>query len=179
MALLVLISPNFVLGLWDGKLDIHRLAQDIHDRATQIRSLFRETTDLERLRTAIISQESGGNPNLLNASGSGAMGLGQIMPENLPEWSRQALGREITRQEFLSSSELQLQIIDYKLNEYWQTAIVQSNGNIDEAVMRVAAWWYSGNPHKFTDTAPQSWNGHAYPSIAEYSQQVLDRYLKR
>lgn len=174
---LLIVAPNFMTALLDGKFNLGLLAQDVAHRVIQLRYLMGNTPPMERLRNAIVGQESGGNHDLLNASGSGAMGLGQIMPENLPAWSREALGHEVSREEFLSNPALQLKIIDFKLAQYWQEAIVQANGNEQEAVKRVAAKWYSGNPDKFTDTTPQFWNGDTYPSIAEYANQVLDRYL--
>ncbi len=128
------------------------------------------------IREAIIQQESDRNAKLLNPSGSGAMGLGQVMPDDLPHWSQEALGRELSTQEFLNNPDLQIVIIDYKVNQYWEQAIAQAHGNEDEAVMRVASWWYSGNPNLFTNTKPQSWNGDEYPSIAEYCNQVLERF---
>lgn len=39
------------------------------------------TTDLDRFRRAIIQQESGGRYGVANTQGSGAMGIGQIMPD--------------------------------------------------------------------------------------------------
>ncbi|MBL1175827.1 hypothetical protein [Pantanalinema sp. GBBB05] len=136
-----------------------------------------ETAALIRnLRQAIIDQESDGDHQLLNPSGSGALGLGQVMPEQLAKWSQEAVGREVSPQEFLNSPGLQIMVIDHKLTEYWQQAIVQANGNQSEAIQRVAAWWYSGNPDKFTDTTPQSWNGDEYPSVATYANQILERF---
>lgn len=129
-----------------------------------------------RLRQAIVGQESGGNHKIENRSGSGAMGLGQVMPENLPSWSKAALGREISKEEFLKDPQLQIKIIDFKLKEYWDAALKQSGGNEDEAVRRVAAWWYSGDPNKFDDSKPQSWGKDSYPSISSYSQNVLSRW---
>lgn len=131
---------------------------------------------IRQLRQAIIDQESDGDHHLLNPSGSGALGLGQVMPEELAKWSQEAVGREVSPQEFLNSPGLQIMVIDHKLTEYWQQAIVQANGNQSEAIQRVAAWWYSGNPDKFTDTTPQSWNGDEYPSIATYANQILERF---
>ncbi|MGI0487043.1 hypothetical protein ACN4EK_16505 [Pantanalinema rosaneae CENA516] len=131
---------------------------------------------IRNLRQAIIDQESDGNHQLQNPSGSGALGLGQVMPEQLAKWSLEAVGREVSPQEFLNSPGLQIMVIDHKLTEYWQQAIVQANGNQSEAIRRVAAWWYSGNPDKFTDTTPQSWNDDAYPSIATYANQILERF---
>lgn len=175
---LLVVAPNFMRSVFSGRADIRLLVKDVQQRVAQFKSIFSAVpAPLERLRKAVVQQESNGNHQLLNASGSGAMGLGQIMPENLPSWSQEALGRSISQEEFLSNPELQLKIIDFKLNQYWQAAIVQANGNEQEAVQRVAAWWYSGNPDKFQDTTPQYWDGDAYPSIADYSQQVLQHYL--
>lgn len=133
-------------------------------------------TIVQRLRNAIIAQESNGNSKLVNESGSGALGFGQVMPEELASWSKEILGYELSQQEFLNRPDLQIKIMDHKLSEYWQAAIALANGNEDEAVLRVAAWWYSGDPHQYMDTTPQSWDEDLYPSIAEYSHQILLRY---
>lgn len=180
VCLLVLIAPDFVFNALKGNVNLGLLVREVGHRVQQLQSLFASRpAPLLALRHAIIGQESGGDPALLNASGSGAMGLGQIMPENIPQWSREALGREISRSEFLSDPNLQLAIIDFKLKQYWDKAIRQSRGNEDEAVMRVASWWYSGDPDKFTDTRPQYWGDDEYPSIAEYCQSVLDRFKQQ
>jgi hypothetical protein len=176
---LIFVAPNFMSKLLDGQFDLRLLVHDLSIRVSQLKGLMAKAPMPVRLRNAIIAQESDGNHQLLNASGSGAMGLGQIMPENLPSWSLEALGREVSTNEFLSNPDLQLQIIDHKLNQYWQESLAQTGGNEQEAVLRVAAWWYSGNPDKFTDTTPQYWNGDAYPSIAEYANHVLALYLKQ
>ncbi|MGG6264732.1 lytic transglycosylase domain-containing protein [Leptolyngbya sp. AN03gr2] len=127
------------------------------------------------IRQAIIGQESGANFRAVNRH-SGALGYAQIMPENLPQWSREALGYVVSRKEFLSRPELQIAIVDFKLNQYWQKSIVASNGDVAIAIKRVAAWWYSGRPEKYRNTTTQYYNGHRYPSIASYSQSILRRY---
>lgn len=127
------------------------------------------------LRRAIIGQESSANFRAINPH-SGALGYAQIMPANLPSWSREALGYSVSRDEFLNNPSLQLAIIDYKLNQYWQQSLWVSNGNEDLAILRVASWWYSGKPDRYSSTQPQYYNGHRYPSIAEYSQSVWRRY---
>jgi len=72
--------------------------------------------------------------------------------------------------------ELQLKIIEHKLSEYWQEALADSDGNEDVAV-RVASYWYSGNPNPNTSTVPQSYQAKmvncAHPSVSEYSNLVL------
>lgn len=130
---------------------------------------------VQALRTAIIGQESGYNYKAVNPD-SGALGFAQIMPFNIGPWSREALGYEITRAQFLNSPDLQLKIIDYKLNQYYQNAIAASGGNMDIAVRRVASAWYSGDPNLYANTRPQYYNGNQYPSIAEYTLSVLTKF---
>ncbi len=127
------------------------------------------------LRTAIFGQESGYNYKAVNPN-SGALGIAQVMPANIPSWSREALGYEITPNQFLNSPDLQLKIVDYKLNQYYQQAIAASGGNVDIAVRRVASAWYSGNPNLYNNTTPQYTNGVQYPSIANYTLSVLGKF---
>jgi len=176
VCLLMLLAPDFVLQILRGNIDLALLRREVGQKLAIARSLLVGTNEVEALRNAIIGQESGGNHSIVNVSGSGAMGLGQVMPENLPQWSREILGREVTAAEFLRDPALQIAIIDGKLQQYWQVATWQAGGNTDEAVRRVASWWYCGNPNKFADTTPQYWRGDRYPSIAEYTQAVLDRF---
>jgi hypothetical protein len=127
------------------------------------------------LRRAIIGQESAGKFNIVNPH-SGALGYGQVMPENVAPWSRAALGREVSGAEFLNNPDLQLLVIDHKLGQYFNRALQITGGDEATAVKRVAAIWYSGNPNLYASTMPQFYNGHPYPSIADYSQSVLQRY---
>ncbi|MCU0548958.1 MAG: lytic transglycosylase domain-containing protein [Leptolyngbya sp. Prado105] len=127
------------------------------------------------IRQAIIGQESGANFQAVNRH-SGALGYAQVMPENLPKWSKEALGFSVSRKDFLASPDLQIAIVDFKLNQYWQKSIAASRGNVVIAIQRVAAWWYSGKPEKYTSTRPEYYAGYRYPSIAAYSQSVLRRY---
>ncbi len=130
------------------------------------------------LRRAIIGQESAGKFNIVNPH-SGALGYGQVMPENVSPWSRAALGREVSGAEFLNNPELQILVIDYKLSQYFNRALQITGGDEVTAVKRVAAIWYSGNPNLYTSTAPQFYKGYRYPSIAAYSQSVLQRYQQQ
>lgn len=98
------------------------------------------------------------------------------MPANVRSWSQQALGYPISPQQFLYSSQLQVQIIDYKLHQYWQQALASSSGDRDIAVRRVAAHWYSGKPESYTSTRPHFYRGHRYPSIAQYCNSIWQKY---
>lgn len=131
-----------------------------------------EYAKIERLKAAIIEQESGANVSLLNPD-SGAIGLGQVMPENVPAWTKQCLGRELTPAEFQNDAKAQNEVIDCKLEQYWKTA---KSSTTDEKVRDVAAIWYAGNAAAKNSSAPQPYGNTVYPSIKSYTYQVLDRF---
>ncbi|NJN63155.1 MAG: lytic transglycosylase domain-containing protein [Coleofasciculaceae cyanobacterium RL_1_1] len=131
-----------------------------------------EYAKIERLKTAIIEQESGAEVSLLNPD-SGAIGLGQVMPENVPSWTKQCLGRELTPAEFQQDARAQNEVIDCKLEQYWKTA---KSRTTEEKVRDVAAIWYAGNAASKNSTAPQPYGNNVYPSIKSYTYQVLDRF---
>lgn len=129
--------------------------------------------DLNRLMKAIASQESGGNHEIINGD-SGASGKWQVMPENIPKWSRAALGREITHAEFMADPKIQQQIVSHRLNLYLNQ---QSTAlSLEQRIRLVASAWYSGQPELWNNTKPQYSNGRQYPSIAEYTASVWNLY---
>ncbi len=102
------------------------------------------TGDMDRYRRAIRTIESGspqGNYGLVVDSGKGDKVLGayQVRETNLPSWSREVLGREVTREEFLKNPQLQDQIFDAKFGQ-----ALKQHGNPDDA----ASVWFSGRPQK-------------------------------
>ncbi len=138
------------------------------------------TPSMVALGRAIVEKESLANSQSQNPH-SGALGLAQIMPANLSQWSQDILGYRLTPDEFLNSPYLQLKIIDYKLSEYWQEALAESEQNEELAVLKVASYWYSGNPNLYNSTEPQWYRGtdsklHRYPSVAQYSNSILKKY---
>lgn len=135
-------------------------------------------SDLTALRQSIVGQESAGNFRAVNPD-SGALGYGQVMPENLPAWSQEALGYSLTPEQFLARPDLQIAVLNHKLAEYWKEAITQSGGDKDLAVRMVASRWYSGRADWYNSTTPQFYNGTEYPSIQEYTLSVLDKYRQQ
>lgn len=133
------------------------------------------TDAVTALRRAIVGQESGGNFRAVNPH-SGALGYGQLMPENVGPWTREALGRSLSQSEFLNSPQLQIKTIDFKLNQMLQRARQAAGGNEEVAIRRVASEWYSGRQDLYNDTRPQSYGGGSYPSIAEYTSSVYSKY---
>jgi hypothetical protein len=70
---------------------------------------------------AISRIESGGNYSELGPvtkSGDRAYGKYQVMGANVPEWSRAALGRSVTPQEFLANPQLQDTIFKHRFGQY-------------------------------------------------------------
>jgi hypothetical protein len=121
--------------------------------------------DLGRLMGALRGQESSGNYGAYN-SGSGASGAYQILRSNFEGvggWDKDALGRDITFNEFMSNPGLQDAIARYKLGK-----LLASRG-----MAGAAATWYGGDwgyNHMY-DKKPQ--NG--YPSMYDYVMSVLNR----
>lgn len=129
-----------------------------------------------RLLQAVSGQESGGKYGAVNPH-SGALGKYQVMPANVASWSREALGRSITPQEFLRSPDLQEKVVAHKMEQYYKQGLART-GTEEGAVRWAASAWYSGRGEKWNDTRPQSYNGHSYPSIAQYTASVYQRYLR-
>jgi len=100
--------------------------------------------DVAKIADAIGQYESGGNykargPVVTSGQYKGERALGkyQIMPGNLPSWSKQAVGRVVTEQEFLSNPKIQDQIAQYQMDK-----IYKQYGNLED----VASVWFSGRP---------------------------------
>ena len=133
--------------------------------------------NLDQLRKAIIGQESGGNPQAVHTSGpmpTGAAGLGQILPENIPSWSRQVLGREVSYAEFMANPDIQIQIINGKLTEMLNEQKAAGYTG-SELIRRVASKWYSGRAEWLDSRRGQGPNRDE-PSIYDYSMSILGRY---
>lgn len=139
------------------------------------------TEKIVALRRAIIGQESGNNFKAVNPH-SGALGYAQVMPDNIigekRGWDYEALGRDVTTDEFLNDPDLQLKIINHKMSNYLEGALKNTNGDEEKAVRRVASAWYSGQGDLYDNTNPQYYNGGAYPSIRDYTLSVLDKFKK-
>lgn len=91
-------------------------------------------------KTAIANIESGGDYGALGPttkSGDRAYGKYQVMGENIPSWTKQALGKSLTPQEFLASPEAQEKVFEDQFAK--NTA---KYGSAQDA----ASVWFSGKP---------------------------------
>jgi murein DD-endopeptidase MepM/ murein hydrolase activator NlpD len=134
------------------------------------------TAKLDRLMRAISTQESGENHTVIN-SDSGASGKWQVMPANIPSWSKAALGHEVSHTEFMASAEVQHKVVKHRLNLYLNQQTKPGRSE-EEIIRRVASAWYSGQPQLWNNTRPQYSNGRRYPSIESYTRSVWNLYLK-
>jgi hypothetical protein len=97
-------------------------------------------SDMSPFRTAIASIESRGSGDY-NAVGptnprlGRALGRYQVMEANIGPWSREALGREVTPDEFMKNPQIQDAIFDHKFKQY-----IEQFGSPDKA----AQAWFGG-----------------------------------
>lgn len=118
---------------------------------------------LKAILRALGAQESGNNYGAVN-SDSGALGRWQVMPSNIQGsggWDMEALGRNISTQEFLNNRQLQNAIVRFKFGNY-----LKAHG-----LKGALSTWYSGDPNKWNNKSPQG----DYPSIHQYVLDVLER----
>lgn len=129
---------------------------------------------LAAMRSGTAAQESGGRLNARNKR-TGALGLFQVMPDNIPEWTRNTPGvGQMTADEFRRNPEAQRKVFDKYMGEYLRRAMQMSGGDKSLAVRMAAAAWYGGpddfssydNPRRFRPDEP---------SFREYTTKVLGR----
>jgi hypothetical protein len=98
----------------------------------------------EQRRNAIAGIESAGSGDyaargkVVDRTGNQALGRYQIMASNLPAWSKQALGREVSVDEFMAKPELQDLIFDKVFGDY-----VTKYGE-----RGAASAWFTGSPNE-------------------------------
>jgi hypothetical protein len=132
--------------------------------------------NIDNLQRAIVGKESGGSFSVVN-SYSGALGYGQVMPANVPSWTKEHYGRSLTPRQFLNNKEAQLAVVNGQISKIVRQQLAAGHKG-DVAIRRAAAIWYSGQGDLYDDRRPQSTNGQSYPSIRDYTLDILRRYSK-
>lgn len=118
-------------------------------------------SEIDRFIAALIGQESNGDPNVRNAD-SGAMGLGQIMPENWGPWAEEA---GVNAADFSPAN--QMRVIKYKIGKYYE-----QYGNWRD----VAVAWYGGAGGVQRLHAGGGYGDEdGYPSLRAYADSVLSK----
>ena len=108
---------------------------------------------------AIAAKESGGNYGAVNKS-SGAAGKYQIMPANIPSWSKEALGHSVSLSKFMARPRLQDKVALPKLEYYY---------NKYGAAGAAKAWYGGEGSVKKGGSKSQG----VYPSINKYSAAIV------
>jgi hypothetical protein len=126
--------------------------------------------DLEKLMGAIGQYESGGNYKALGPvmpsgayEGDRAYGKYQVMGKNVPSWTKQALGKSMTPQQFLNDTKAQDAVARYFMGQH-----LDKYGTPED----VAAIWLSGKPlagNTRTDLATGV-------SVPQYVKNVMKNY---
>lgn len=94
--------------------------------------------DLNKTLQSLSQVESGGNYSAMSKpskNGDQAYGRYQIMGDNIPDWTKQALGKSMTPDEFLNDPKAQDATAAYQVNKHLQS------GNSPQDV---ASIWFSG-----------------------------------
>jgi hypothetical protein len=98
---------------------------------------------VQSMKSAVAGIESAGETAPYKAVGpvvhgdDQALGKYQILQSNLASWSKEALGRVVSRDEFLNSPQIQEKIFENKMGEYLKTY-----GSVADAL----SMWHSGRP---------------------------------
>lgn len=96
--------------------------------------------DIGKYANSISGIESGGRYDLVGpqtSNGDRAYGKYQVMGANVPEWTKETLGKSMTPQEFLADPKAQDAVFNSKFGGY-----VQKYGNPQDA----ASAWFTGGP---------------------------------
>jgi hypothetical protein len=133
--------------------------------------------NISRLRQAIIQKESGGDFSAVNPD-SGAIGIGQVMPENVGPWTQKHFGRRLTPAQFRANRAAQVAVVNGQLNEILQQQL-KAGYDTATAIRRTASIWYSGRGDLYNNPRPQTSGGQRYPSIRDYTLDILRRYSGR
>jgi diguanylate cyclase (GGDEF)-like protein len=131
---------------------------------------------LDRMRGGTSGQESSGDPSIVNPD-SGATGEFQVMPYNIPNWTRKHYGRELSQEEFRNNPQAQKSVFDGEMGKYVKKALIRTKGDEDLATRMAAAAWYGGPGamNRYDDPTPQYTKGKPYPSFRDYTTSVLKR----
>ena len=134
----------------------------------------------DRLVNAIVDQESSGNPNAVN-SRTGASGLIQVLPENIPTWTQRYLGIRMTPAQYRADVNAQNQLAVAYFNELVEMHTAPGRSQ-EEIIRRVAAHHYGGagavdhwnNPGYHSRSGP--YNPGNEPNMQEYTASIWAKY---
>lgn len=121
--------------------------------------LREQMPDAYKIAQSLGAIESSGNYNAIGprVNNDNAFGKYQIMGYNIPKWSKQALGREVSTEEFRNDPNLQDRVAMYQINSYLQQGYSPQD---------VASLWLSGRPLQGNNAKDKA-TGISVPSYVE------------
>jgi hypothetical protein len=132
-----------------------------------------------KFRRAIITQESGGDYEILGqyVSGQGrAVGIGQVMPANIGPWTAKYYGKRLTPEEYRMNPAAQDAVLNGEFNRMLSREFAAGR-SLEVAVRRAAAEWYGG------PGGLENWNNPNYkgafanhPNMAEYTMSIWRKF---
>ena len=140
--------------------------------------LIASTPPRSRLINAFEGKESTWNPTAVNDR-TGATGLIQVLPENIPSWTQRYLGVRMTPAEYRANPGAQRQLAVKYFDELVETHTVPGRSE-EEIIRRVAAEHYGGRPDQWDNPEFHSRNGPYNPgdepNMQEYTLDIWNRY---
>jgi hypothetical protein len=128
---------------------------------------------LEKMRAGVFGQESTNNYNVRPNPRTGATGGFQVMPANIPSWTKKHYGQSLTPEQFQNNPDAQEAVFSGEMGNYLKTAA--ANSPDDETTMRkAAAAWYGGPGAMDRYDDPKRFRRNE-PSFREYTTSVLNK----
>ena len=125
-----------------------------------------------KIVNAISMAESSGGKNTNHPlvkkgmyKGQRAIGEYAIMPGNVSQWTKQALGYEMSVEDFKDNPDAQAYVTEYKINEYYN-----KYGTVEDA----ASVWFTGKPVREAGNVSDG-----YTTAPEYLQKFMGFYKGR
>jgi len=124
-------------------------------------------SQVEQIKPGVARVESGGNyaavgPAVKRKDGvDHAYGKYQVMGNNIPSWTKQALGKSLTIQEFLADPDAQEKVFEDQF-----TRNIKKYGSVEDAV----SVWFSGRP---LAQATKAGARDVNMGVPEYVQKVM------
>lgn len=100
-----------------------------------------------------------------DTTNNGLYSVWQVKADNIPLWSQQCLGKELTPTQFQDSPVTARSILVCVMRDVMSEQYTASNNNEFLAVERAASWWMTGDPAQYNSSA-----------TGPYAQKVLDFY---
>lgn len=172
---------EWVKGFKTGGDEGEKAIKKIGGAAKALNKDFKDTkitmdSLLSAMRGSTMTQESGGRKTIQNDR-TGAAGLFQVLPKNIPSWTKEALGKSLSLDQFKASTAAQIQVFNHFMGDYLKKALQQTAGDWQKAVRMAAAAWYGGEGAMDKYNANFGGKGKE-PTFREYTSSVLNRVTK-